>query len=327
MISRLLARIRVMSEPTLLIALAMMLVPVHVVSDLYLGHTTMPATSAGVELIGMALLSQRLSTRLGGFVVATAVLAEVMVLTAVYQMHPWQIDTHMIYFVMLAGISALNRVGVLLYGAAIVAVHHLALTLLLPALVYPSTDMLENVMRTALHGGIVILETAILTMSILQRNAATARIEESREQVADESHKAAAAQARAEASARETREVVAAPAPAGGSRSGLRHHPADARGLREPAPRLLPGGLAVAGGSGRRHDQGTGLRGRVRGARGRHRRSLHPQRAAGLRTERGPPRHDRDHKGAERHRRAGGHGLGARQRRARERRGGRLGHQ
>ncbi|WP_318246367.1 methyl-accepting chemotaxis protein [Salipiger thiooxidans] len=69
--------------------------------------------------------------------------------------------------------------------------------------------MLENVMRTAQHGGIVILETAILTMSILQRNAATARIEESREKVADESHKATAAQARAEASARETQKVVA----------------------------------------------------------------------------------------------------------------------
>ncbi|EIE52294.1 methyl-accepting chemotaxis sensory transducer [Citreicella sp. 357] len=208
MIPMLLDRIQKMPEALLVSLLGMMVLPVNFASDLYLGLSNMPATASAVVLVGMALLSIRMNTRLRDFVVTTAVLAEVMILTAVYQMHPWQIDTHMIYFVMLAGISAMNRVSVMLYGAGLVAVHHVALTVFFPSLVYPSVDFIEGVMRTSLHAGVVIMETVILTLSILQRNIATRRIEESREMLADESHKAAEARSRAEAAERETREVV-----------------------------------------------------------------------------------------------------------------------
>ncbi|WP_370203278.1 methyl-accepting chemotaxis protein [Salipiger bermudensis] len=209
MMTKLLSRVRGLSEPALVVLLGLMLLPVFLATDLYLGRTTMPGTLGASALMAVALLSLRLRSGLRDYVLATAVLAEVMVLTADYQMHPWQIDTHMVYFVMLAGVSVLGRVGVMLYAAGIVAVHHVSLTLLLPAAVYPSTDLIENIMRTALHAGIVVMETAILTMAILQRNAFTRSIEESRELLADESHKAAAAQARAEAAAQETRDVVA----------------------------------------------------------------------------------------------------------------------
>ena len=209
MIAKLLSRVRTMREPMLVLLLGIMLIPVQVASDLYLGNSAMPGTLSSLGLVGAAIMSLRIGSRLSDYVIATSVVAEVMVLTAVYQLHPWQIDTHMVYFVMLAGISVMGRVSVLLYAAALVALHHATFTLFLPALVYPSIELVENIMRTALHGGIVLMETAILTMAILQRNAATARLEESRELIADESHRAAEAQARAEAAARETREVVA----------------------------------------------------------------------------------------------------------------------
>ncbi|WP_417719219.1 methyl-accepting chemotaxis protein [Salipiger sp.] len=208
MIARLYHLARSTKEPVLVLLLGVMLLPVHLVTDLYLGHDGMFSTLASAALLVVAALSLRWPSALGDYVLATVVAAETMILTAAYQMHPWQIDTHMIYFVVLAGVSVLGRIGVLVWTAGIIAVHHLALTLLLPAMVYPSTDLVENAMRTALHGGIVVLESLVLGLGILQRNAVKKRIAESSERLADESHKAAEAQARAETAARETREVV-----------------------------------------------------------------------------------------------------------------------
>ncbi len=207
MISRLIDRVQSLPE-VLVLLLGVMMLPVNIVTDLYMGLANMPATLSALALLAMAFLSIRMQSKLRDFAVATAILAEVMILTAIYQMHPWQVDTHMLYFVMLAGISVMNRVSVMLYGAGLVAVHHAVLTLFFPGLVYPSVDFLEDVMRTSLHAGVVVMETVVLSLSILQRHAASRRIEESREMLADESHKSAEAKARAESAERETRQVV-----------------------------------------------------------------------------------------------------------------------
>ncbi|EPX78481.1 methyl-accepting chemotaxis protein [Salipiger mucosus] len=209
MMTRLLDRIRRTNEPVLVLLLGYMLLPVHVVTDLYFTNDYMQVSASALVLLLVATVMLRIGSRFADYVLATVLPVEVMLLTAAYQMHPWQIDTHMVYFVMLAGISILGRIDVMLYGAGLVAIHHATLTFFMPALVYPSTELLENVMRTALHGGIVVMETAILMLAILQRNAVKARIAEGNEKLADESHRAAEAQARTEAAARETREVVA----------------------------------------------------------------------------------------------------------------------
>ncbi|WP_353472187.1 methyl-accepting chemotaxis protein [Salipiger sp. H15] len=202
-------RLRAISEQMLLVLLGVMLMPIIVVTDLYLGHVTMPATLTSCALLAVAALAMRLQGRLTDYVLAAVVLAQAMVLTAAYRLHPWQLDTHMVYFVMLAGISILGRVSVLIFGCVLVAAQHLGLVLLLPALVFPSTDLVENVMRVVLHGGIVIMEGLILTLAILQRNAGRQQLAESAEQLADESHRAAEARARAEATAQLTQDLVA----------------------------------------------------------------------------------------------------------------------
>ncbi|MBE9638037.1 methyl-accepting chemotaxis protein [Salipiger mangrovisoli] len=209
-LSRVLQRhIRGLSERMMLVLLGLMLLPIFVVTDLYHGRLLMPSTGAALGLLLIAGIAMRLKSGLTDYVLAAVVVAEAAVLTAAYRLHPWQLDTHMVYFVMLAGISILGRVSVLIFGCLLVATQHLGLVLLMPALVFPSTDLLENVMRVVLHGGIVIMEGLILTLAILQRNAGRQSLAESAERLADESHRAAEAQVRAEATAQMTQDLVA----------------------------------------------------------------------------------------------------------------------
>lgn len=202
-------RARALSERMMLLLLGGMLLPVLVVTDLYLDRSYMPATAAASLLLLIAALALRLRSGLTDYVLAAVVIAEAAALTAAYRLHPWQLDTHMVYFVMLAGISILGRVKVLVFGCVLVAAQHLGFVLLLPALVFPSIDSLENLMRVAFHGGIVIMEGVILTLAILQRNAGQRRLAESAERLADESHRAAEARAKAEASAQLTQDLAA----------------------------------------------------------------------------------------------------------------------
>ncbi|WP_226621530.1 methyl-accepting chemotaxis protein [Alloyangia pacifica] len=202
-------RVRGLSERTMLLLLGAMLVPAFVVTDLYLGRPMMPSTGAAAVLLSIACIALRLRSRLTDHVLAAVVIAEAALLTAAYRLHPWQLDTHMVYFVMLAGISILGRVSVLVFGCLLVAAQHLALVLLLPALVFPSSDLMENLMRVVFHGGIVIMEGVILTLAILQRNAGRQNLAESAERLADESHRAAEAQKRAETTAELTQDLVA----------------------------------------------------------------------------------------------------------------------
>ena len=75
----------------------------------------------------------------------------------------------MIYFAMLAMVATLRSIVALLATTVVVAVHHLTLGLFLPALVYPSVDLLVNLERTVFHAVIVLVETAVLARMILVR--------------------------------------------------------------------------------------------------------------------------------------------------------------
>lgn len=201
---------RLMGVPSryFVVLMGFALVPAQVASEIMLGLPWVLGASLSLGLALLSAISARLDTRFTDYVLALCLVGQAAVLTAVYRGHPWQIDTHMLYFVVLAVVSALNRAGPLLFACVITAVHHLGLTMLLPALVYPSTDLLANLGRTAMHGAVVVFEGAVLIMSILQRNAISAEAARQTEAVADEGHRATAAQALAERNVRETEEAV-----------------------------------------------------------------------------------------------------------------------
>ncbi|GAA6157783.1 methyl-accepting chemotaxis protein [Pyruvatibacter sp. HU-CL02332] len=93
------------------------------------------------------------------FTTAVAVALSVSVL--VYQMtgHPWQVDLHMYFFAALAILVVQADSRALVLGAAVVAVHHLALNFVLPLAIFPDGS---DFMRVVLHAVIVVLETGAL---------------------------------------------------------------------------------------------------------------------------------------------------------------------
>lgn len=76
-----------------------------------------------------------------------------------------QVDLHMYFFACLAIVSALIDWRALVAFAGVVAIHHLGLSLLLPALVFPDGGGID---RVALHAAILIAQTGVLAWLVVQ---------------------------------------------------------------------------------------------------------------------------------------------------------------
>ena len=74
--------------------------------------------------------------------------------------HPWQLHFHMYFFAVLAVLSAWCDWRPILLGAAVIAAHHLVLSVVLPDLVFPAGT--ASFARVLLHAAIVVVETAVL---------------------------------------------------------------------------------------------------------------------------------------------------------------------
>lgn len=73
--------------------------------------------------------------------------------------HPWQVEGHFYYFALLAMLSGFCEWRVILFAAALIAVHHLGLNFLLPSAIYPGGS---DLMRVVFHAVVVVIEAAML---------------------------------------------------------------------------------------------------------------------------------------------------------------------
>lgn len=155
---------------------------------------------ASVLSLAIAALAARIYVRpdssMARIMAAQALAGQVIVLNAAFAGHPMQLDIHMVYFAALAVISTMNAFKALLAAAATIAVHHASLTLVMPVLVYPSTDLAFNLGRTGFHAVIVVIETWILALSIKERcdsveeaDNQTRRAQEAEAQAAEQRHR------------------------------------------------------------------------------------------------------------------------------------------
>ena len=164
---------------------------------------------AALLALGFAVLGQasmRLAPGIARIAAGQALIGQAIAMTAAFSGHPWQLDSHMAFFALMAALVALVDVRVLLFGAATIVLHHLVLSVVLPALIYPSAELIPNVARTLFHGAIVAVETVFLIATVRVRlamdRAQTARAED----LARASAEARAAQEEAEASKRKALE-------------------------------------------------------------------------------------------------------------------------
>jgi methyl-accepting chemotaxis protein len=95
----------------------------------------------------------------GRALTGVALMAEVSLLVAALSGHAWQIDMHMAYFAALAALVVYCDWTVIVAAAATVAVHHLGLNFLLPALVFPGQGDLG---RVVVHAVILVGEAVAM---------------------------------------------------------------------------------------------------------------------------------------------------------------------
>ncbi len=154
------------------------------------------AASILFTLLGM--IAGRASPPEAGIATALVWVGQAIVLNAAMAGHPWQIDMHMVYFAVLACTMVLNDLRATLAATGLIALHHLSLTVLMPSLVYPSTNLAENLPRTAFHATVVVFEATALVIAIVVRQRLTRKQEEQARDLAHSMADARAARDRAE---------------------------------------------------------------------------------------------------------------------------------
>lgn len=100
---------------------------------------------------------------------ALILIAQTAMVTAAFQGHGWQLDSHMLYFVSLALTFLLVKPQLLIIVACAIVVQHTVLGVFMPALVYPSTSLLDELSRSVFHGFAVAMGTGILVCAANQR--------------------------------------------------------------------------------------------------------------------------------------------------------------
>ena len=184
-------------------------VPVTLAVCLYLGAPLLLAGLSALFVI-LGVIAQRSEGTIANIGASQALVGQAIVLNAAFAGHAWQIDMHMLYFALLAVTIVLYDVPAILAATALIALHHLTLTFVMPSLVFPSTEISENLPRTLVHAVIVLTETAALSIAVVQRKRLDAQTAQQNEALMASSVKAEAAQSQAEALLAEAEQAKAA---------------------------------------------------------------------------------------------------------------------
>jgi methyl-accepting chemotaxis protein len=154
------------------------------ISPLPIGAAMVSGVSLPIPALGavgflmVSLFASRRDTPLADYVVATAMIAQAAWFTAMFAGHPWQVDTHVIFFVLLAVLSCRNSARLMMYTCGITVAHHLILAFALPQWVFPPAQIANDMARTAFHAVLIGLEGWALTFAIAQRKRVMGRVTE-----------------------------------------------------------------------------------------------------------------------------------------------------
>ncbi len=157
--------------------LSLILIPAVGLSAWAMGGAIWPLLTIASALAAAGWLANGLQGRAESILLALVLVGQGMAFTAAFAGHPWQLDSHMLFFALLAIVATLRCIVALLTGAAAVALHHLVLSLVMPALIFPVANLAEGLGRVAFHACIVVLEVTFLAAMIVvtQRQAKSAR--------------------------------------------------------------------------------------------------------------------------------------------------------
>ncbi|HEV7353657.1 MAG TPA: methyl-accepting chemotaxis protein [Brevundimonas sp.] len=187
---------------TVVTALMWLAVPILFAQSMWLGGSGTTLIPAIVSAVAVTLFWRfRRDSGAGRILSGVLLMAQVSFMVAEASGTPWQLDLHMTYFAMLAVLIIYCDWRVILAATATVAVHHLVLSFVVPAAVFPGSASLTRVL---LHAVILIIEAAVLTwvaQSVVRMFTVSGEAVSAAEQAAGE---AVAANEAAESARRET---------------------------------------------------------------------------------------------------------------------------
>jgi methyl-accepting chemotaxis protein len=157
---------------------------------------------------GLAFVSRSLPNNSRDYVLSFGFVGHCILFTASLSGHAWQIDSHMMFFAVLAIVSTLSNPRALIFATVLVALHHLSFSYLTPMLVYPGGGVMDNMSRTVLHAVIVVLESGVLLISMNRALAADAELARQQQAAQDQARAAEEAESRAEQSREDAERVV-----------------------------------------------------------------------------------------------------------------------
>ncbi|WP_299048483.1 methyl-accepting chemotaxis protein [uncultured Tateyamaria sp.] len=102
-------------------------------------------------------------------IVGQAAIAQAIGLVAALSGTGWQIDGHMLFFAVLATLVGLVHRPTIILAAVTTVLHHVSVGILLPRLVFPSVDVIENIERALFHGAIVGIQFFVLVLIVGKR--------------------------------------------------------------------------------------------------------------------------------------------------------------
>ncbi|MGA9435968.1 MAG: methyl-accepting chemotaxis protein [Roseobacter sp.] len=145
------------------------MVPLSPLSAWLAGNAILAMSAAAMIFAAFAILGARMQNTSGRVLVAFGLIGQAICITAALAGHPWQLDAHMLFFALIAACMVMSEPIVIISAAAVIALHHLGLSIAIPLLVYPSSDFMSNIQRTAVHGVIVVTEAAVLWSALINR--------------------------------------------------------------------------------------------------------------------------------------------------------------
>ena len=190
----------------LIVRASFALVPCAALAAAAAGNPVWPPLLAAAVFAGLGALGAGADGRAGRIAAALGLVGQAVAITAALAGHPWQLDSHMVFFALLAATLALSDEVAVLAAAAAIAGHHLVLTFAMPALIYPSLGLGNDLSRTLFHGVVVMIEAAALWWAIRSRN----RLEAARAEADARARAEAAERAEEQASLEDERTAVVA---------------------------------------------------------------------------------------------------------------------
>ncbi|WP_299147051.1 methyl-accepting chemotaxis protein [uncultured Tateyamaria sp.] len=109
--------------------------------------------------------------------VGQAAVAQAIGLVAAFSGSGWQIDAHMLFFVAMSTLVGLVDTRAIVWAAVTTVLHHLSLGVFLPQLVFPSSDLIENIERVLFHGIIVGFQVGALYWAVSNRLRLTKEVQ------------------------------------------------------------------------------------------------------------------------------------------------------